>query len=43
MQQQMQKLIDSGYIDLDILKGLYKMEKYMPGLGSEIYINVKIK
>lgn len=40
---QMQNLIDRGYIDLDILEGLYKMEKYMPGLGSEIYINVKIK
>jgi ubiquinone/menaquinone biosynthesis C-methylase UbiE len=40
---QMQNLIDGGYIDLDILWGLYKMEKYMPGLGSEIYINVKIK
>jgi hypothetical protein len=40
---QMQKLIDRECIDLNILEGLYKMEKYMPGLGSEIYINVKIK
>ena len=40
---QMQHLIDRECIDFNILEGLYKMEKYMPGLGSEIYINVKIK
>jgi hypothetical protein len=39
----MQNLIDSGFIDLKFLEGLYKMEKYMPGLGSEIYINAKLK
>ena len=40
---QMQNLIDKEYIDFNILEGLYNMEKYMPGLGSEIFINVKIK
>jgi SAM-dependent methyltransferase len=40
---EMQNLIDSGFIDLKFLEGLYKMEKYMPGLGSEIYINAKLK
>jgi SAM-dependent methyltransferase len=39
----MQSLIDSGFIDLRFLEGLYKMEKYLPGLGSEIYINARIK
>ena len=36
---QMMKMMDYGIIDHDILDGLYKMTEYMPGFGSEIYIN----
>lgn len=39
---QMQKLLDTGLFDESFLEGFYKMEKYLPGLGSEIYLNVKL-
>jgi hypothetical protein len=37
---QMQSMIDSGILNFSVLEGLFKMEKYISGLGSEIYINV---
>ena len=40
---QMANLIDQQIINNEMLEGFYNMEKYMPGLGSEIYVNVKIK
>lgn len=37
--RQMEDMIKSGLITQDMLEGLYKMEKYLPGLGSEIFLN----
>ena len=39
---QMQKLLDSKIINKQILDGFYEMVDYMPGLGSEIFIIVKL-
>jgi len=39
--KQMQDMIDTGFITERILDGLYKMEKYVPGTGSEIFINIQ--
>ena len=36
---QMEKSLEAGILLEEILDGLYHMEKYMPGLGSEIYVN----
>ena len=41
--EQMLRLIDKQIISEDILDGLYNLEKYMPGLGSEIFVDCKIK
>jgi len=41
--EQMQKCIDMKIFDTSVLEGLYKMEKWIPNLGSEIYINIKYK
>ena len=38
---QMQTLLESGLMTERMLEGLYGMEKYMPGLGSEIFVNVR--
>jgi 2-polyprenyl-3-methyl-5-hydroxy-6-metoxy-1,4-benzoquinol methylase len=38
---QMQTLLDSGLMTERMLEGLYGMEKHMPGLGSEIFVNVR--
>ena len=38
---QMQKMIDCGHLTPQMLEGLYKMEKFLPGMGSEIYVNIK--
>ena len=38
---QMQKCMDNGIINDDILLGLEKVVKYMPDLGAGIYVNVK--
>jgi hypothetical protein len=38
---QMDEMTRAGLITTEMLEGLYEMEKYMPGLGSEIYINIK--
>ena len=38
---QMENMIQAGLITEQMLEGFYKMEKYLPGLGSEIFVNVK--
>lgn len=38
---QMYKLLEEKIITEDVLDGLYNMEKYLPKLGSELYVNVK--
>lgn len=40
---QMEKGLNEGIITEEILDGLYGMEKYMPGLGCEIYVNCIIQ
>lgn len=40
---QMQKMIDYNIIDIKVLDGFYNLIKYFPQLGSEIYIDFKIK
>lgn len=40
---QMYEMLQHGLINERILDGLYNVEKYMPGLGSEIYINCKLR
>lgn len=39
--RQMEDLIQSGFINDNMLNGFYGMEKHLPRLGSEIYVNVK--
>jgi ubiquinone/menaquinone biosynthesis C-methylase UbiE len=41
--EQMQKMLDNKIINEDVLIGLNQMTKYLPNLGSEIYINAKLK
>ena len=41
--QQMQNMINSNLLTEQMLDGFYKMEKYIPGLGSEIFVNIKKK
>lgn len=38
---QMQNMIDISSITEEMLDGFYKMEKYLPEIGSEIYVNIK--
>lgn len=38
---QMQRCLDEGILDANILLGLEKIVKYMPDLGAGIYVNVK--
>lgn len=40
---QMAMLLQHNIVNEQILGGLYNMIKYMPELGSEIYVNLKIK
>lgn len=40
---QMSKLMEHHIIDETILDGFYGLAKYMPDLGSEIFINCKLK
>lgn len=40
--EQMYNILKSGVIDEKILDGFYNIEKYMPGLGSEIYVNCRL-
>ncbi len=39
---QMEQCLESGILDENIMDGLNKMIKYMPLLGSEIYINYRL-
>lgn len=39
--KQMQEMINHGILTDEMLNGLYKMEKYVPKIGSEIYVNIK--
>lgn len=39
---QMNKIYKENIINQDILNGLSKMHKYMPDLGTEIYINISL-
>ena len=41
--EKMQRMIDIGILDSNILDGLNRMIKYMPDEGAEIYVNVKKK
>lgn len=40
--EQMHQMIEKGIISENALDGLYELTKYMPELGSEIWINCKI-
>lgn len=39
---QMKQMMDAGIITEKTLEGLYKMEKYFPEYGSEIYVQMKV-
>ena len=34
----MQSMLEQNIISKDVLEGMYKMEKYFPEYGSEIYV-----
>jgi len=40
---QMQEIIDNGILSEKVLDGLYSLEKYMKGYGSEIYVNAVLE
>lgn len=39
----MMKMMDQNIISYQVLEGMYQLEKYLPGYGSEIYVNVVAK
>lgn len=39
--RQLQDCVNHGIIDDGVLEGLYKLEKYVPEFGSEIYVQLK--
>jgi hypothetical protein len=39
---QMQELRDSGFLTPAMLEGLWGMTRHMPGLGSEIFVNLQL-
>jgi ubiquinone/menaquinone biosynthesis C-methylase UbiE len=41
--QQMQNMINISAITEEMLNGFYKMERYLQGLGSEVFVNIKKK
>lgn len=41
--QQMQNMINNNSITEQMLDGFYKMERYLPNVGSEIFVNIKKK
>jgi ubiquinone/menaquinone biosynthesis C-methylase UbiE len=41
--QQMQNMLNAGLMTEAMLDGLYKMERYVPEIGSEIFVNIKKK
>lgn len=40
---QMQEMIDNNLMTEKMLEGMYRMDKYLPNFGSEIYVNIKLK
>ena len=40
---QMKKCMENGIVNQNILNGLYEISKYMPELGSEIFIDFRWK
>ena len=40
--KQMFEMLETKIIDEKVLEGLYGMTKYMPNLGSEIFIEFKL-
>jgi len=40
--RQMEDMIQAGILSGKVIDGLYEMEKHAPGLGSEIYVNLRI-
>lgn len=41
--QQMEDMLQAEILNEKVLEGLYRMEKHLPTLGSEIFVNVKKK
>ena len=41
--KQMAQMLEHNILNEKILDGLYKMTKYMPNMGSEIYVNFRLK
>jgi len=39
--EQMKRMMDEKIIDLKVLDGLYSMIRYIPNMGSEIYVNCR--
>jgi hypothetical protein len=37
----MQQLVDLGILTKPLLNGLMKMERHLPGLGADIFVNVR--
>jgi hypothetical protein len=37
----MQQLLDSQLISEEMIEGFYRMEEYLPNLGSEIFVNIQ--
>jgi 2-polyprenyl-3-methyl-5-hydroxy-6-metoxy-1,4-benzoquinol methylase len=40
---QMSNIINSNSVDINIINNLYKLDKYLNGYGSEIFVNIIIK
>lgn len=38
---QMSQMLNKNIIDLSLVDALYSMSKYCPGIGAEIYVNIK--
>jgi hypothetical protein len=41
--EQMEKMIQANMLTEQMLEGFYNMEKHLPGLGSEIFVNLRKK
>lgn len=39
---QMWTMLEKGIIDKHVLDGMYKLSEYMPDLGSEIFVNIRL-
>ena len=40
---QMQQMLDKKILGMNVIEGLYKMIKYIPEMGSEIFLNIRKK